>query len=117
MNKMDPRINSLISELKAVSRETGTELWNEIAHQLEGPRRNYAEVNLGHIERYAKENETIIVPGKVLGSGILNKGVTIAAVDFSKTAEMKIKQANGEPIRLEQILGRNKDGSNVRIFR
>jgi large subunit ribosomal protein L18e len=117
MNKMDPRLNSLINELKAASRETGTELWSEIARQLEGPRRNYAEVNLGHIERYAKEDETIVVPGKGLGSGILNKGITIAAVDFSKSAELKIKQANGEPIRLEQALLRNKNGSNVRVLR
>ena len=91
MSKMDPRLNSLISELKAVSRETGTELWNEIAHQLEGPRRNYAEINLGHIERYAKENETIIVPGKVLSIGSLQKKVNVAAFTFSAEAKKKIE--------------------------
>jgi large subunit ribosomal protein L18e len=116
MSKTNPRLSSLIAELKSVSRSTDADVWSDVANRLEKPRRTHAEVNLGRIERYAKEDETVVVPGKVLGSGALQKPVTVAAVDFSSSAETKIEQV-GETIRLEQALEQNPDGSDVRVIR
>ena len=116
MSKTNPRLNSLIAELNAVSRDSGANVWADIADRLEKPRRTHAEVNLGRIERYAREDETVVVPGKVLGSGVLQKNVTVAAVDFSSTARTKIEQV-GDAVTLEQIAEQNPDGSNVRVIR
>lgn len=117
MSKTNPRLSSLIAELKSTARESGAGVWSDVADRLEKPRRTHAEVNLGRIERYAQENETVIVPGKVLGSGVLQKDVTVAAVDFSSTAKTKIEQADGEPIELEQAVEQNPSGSEVRVIR
>ncbi|WP_266076784.1 50S ribosomal protein L18e [Haladaptatus caseinilyticus] len=117
MSKTNPRLSSLIAELKSVSRTKEADVWNDVATRLEKPRSTHAEVNLGRIERYAQEDETVIVPGKVLGSGVLQKNVTVAAVDFSSTAETKIEQADGEPIKLEQAIEQNPNGANVRVIR
>lgn len=116
MSKTSPRLSRLIADLKATARDSGAGVWHDVAARLEKPRRTHAEVNLGRIERYAREEDTVIVPGKVLGSGVLEKGVTVAAVDFSRTAETKIRQADGEPIQLEQALERNPSGSNVTVL-
>jgi large subunit ribosomal protein L18e len=116
MNKTNPRLSSLIADLKSAARNSGGDVWGDVAERLEKPRRTHAEVNLGRIERYAREDETIVVPGKVLGSGSLRKEVTVAAVDFSGTAETKIEQA-GETVRLEQALENNPEGANVRVIR
>ncbi|WEL18203.1 Ribosomal protein L18E [Halorhabdus sp. SVX81] len=102
--------------MKSVARDGGGDVWSDVAERLEKPRRTHAEVNLGRIERYAQEDETVVVPGKVLGSGVLQKDVTVAAVDFSSTAERKIDQV-GETLRVEQALEDNPDGSNVRVIR
>ncbi|ELZ17780.1 50S ribosomal protein L18e [Haloterrigena sp. SYSU A558-1] len=115
-SKTNPRLNDLIAELKSTSRETDADVWRDVADRLEKPRRTHAEVNLGRIERYAREEETVVVPGKVLGSGALQKSVTVAAVDFSSSAETKIEQV-GESVPLEQALEANPDGSNVRVIR
>jgi large subunit ribosomal protein L18e len=56
------------------------------------------------------------VPGKVLGSGALRKDVTVAAVDFSGSAETKIEAA-GETQTLEEALENNPDGNDVRVIR
>ncbi len=56
------------------------------------------------------------MPGKVLGSGVLQKDVTVAAVDFSGTAETKIDQV-GEAVSLEQAIENNPEGSHVRVIR
>ncbi|ELZ34915.1 50S ribosomal protein L18e [Halogeometricum pallidum JCM 14848] len=116
MSKTNPRLNSLIAELKAASRDSGANVWQDVADRLEKPRRTHAEVNLGRIERYAKEDETVIVPGKVLGSGVLEKNVTVAAVDFSSSARKKIEQV-GATVTLEQIAEQNPEGSDVRVIR
>jgi len=117
MSKTNPRLSSLIADLKSAAREDGVDVWQDVADRLEKPRRTHAEINLGRIERYARPDETVVVPGKVLGSGVLDKGVTVAAVDFSGTAETKIEQADGTAVRLEQALEDNPDGENVRVMR
>ncbi|AEH35379.1 50S ribosomal protein L18e [Halopiger xanaduensis] len=114
-SKTNPRLTDLIAELKSTSRETDADVWRDIADRLEKPRRTHAEVNLGRIERYAREEETVVVPGKVLGSGALQKSVTVAAVDFSSSAETKIDQV-GETVQLEQLLEENPEGSDVRVI-
>ncbi|PSP15520.1 50S ribosomal protein L18e [Halobacteriales archaeon QH_10_67_13] len=116
MSKTNPRLTSLIADLKSVARADGGNVWNDVAERLEKPRSTHAEVNLGRIDRYARADETVVVPGKVLGSGVLQTEVTVAAVNFSGTAETKIEQV-GEPIRLEQALEDNPEGSNVRVIR
>jgi large subunit ribosomal protein L18e len=115
-SKTNPRLNDLIADLKSTSREADADVWRDVADRLEKPRRTHAEVNLGRIERYAREEETVVVPGKVLGSGALQKNVTVAAVNFSSSAETKIEQV-GDTVPLEQVLEENPDGSNVRVIR
>jgi len=116
MSKTSPRLSSLIADLKSAARE-GADVWGDVADRLEKPRRTHAEVNLSRIERYAEEEETVVVPGKVLGSGALRKDVTVAAVDFSGSAETKIEQNTGEALALEEAVERNPDGSDVRVIR
>jgi large subunit ribosomal protein L18e len=116
MSKTNPRLTSLIGELQRTAREEDAGVWADIAGRLEKPRRTHAEVNLGRIERYAREDETVVVPGKVLGSGVLEKPVTVAAVDFSGTARTKIEQV-GATMDLEEILEANPDGSGIRVIR
>jgi len=115
-SKTNPKLQNLIADLKSVSRDSGANVWQDVADRLEKPRRTHAEVNLGRIERYAQEDETVVVPGKVLGSGVLETNVTVAAVDFSGTARTKIDQT-GEAVTLEQFIEQNPEGSNVRIIR
>ncbi|CDK38681.1 LSU ribosomal protein L18e [Halorubrum sp. DM2] len=115
-SKTNPKLQNLIADLKSVSRDSGANVWQDVADRLEKPRRTHAEVNLGRIERYAQEDETVVVPGKVLGSGVLETNVTVAAVDFSGTARTKIDQT-GEAVTLEQFIEQNPEGSNVRVLR
>ena len=105
----------LIEELKRKSKEEGVALWKDVAERLEKPRRRYAEVNLSKINRYARDGETVLVPGKVLGSGRLERRVTVAALGFSKSAYESIN-AVGRCMSIEELMRENPKGSNVRIM-
>lgn len=117
MKKTNPRLSDLISLLKTTSRENEANIWRDIADRLEGPARNYAEVNLSKINRYAVNGDTIIVPGKVLGSGALELQVTVAALNFSASASEKIREANGSCLSIEELVSTNPKGSRVRVLR
>ena len=117
VKKTNPRLNDLIAMLKEASRTNDTQLWREIAKRLEAPKKNHAEVNVGKINRYANEIESLLVPGKVLGSGALTQPVVVAALNFSESAESKITNARGKCISIEDLLRDNPSGSHVRILR
>ncbi|AKB84587.1 MULTISPECIES: 50S ribosomal protein L18e [Methanococcoides] len=115
--KTNPRIPSLIAVLKDSARENEAPIWRDIAKRLETPGRNYAEVNLSKLNRYTSENELVMIPGKVLGAGVLGHAVTVAALGFSATAIDKITNAGGKCMTIEQALEENPAGSGIRIMK
>ncbi len=80
----------------------------EIAKLLSLPTRKRIKKNLEEISKEAKENEAIIVPGKVLGQGNIDKKIKIIALDFSSTAKEKLKNAKCEVLSIKKELEKNK---------
>ncbi|MEK6846931.1 MAG: hypothetical protein AABY16_02080, partial [Nanoarchaeota archaeon] len=60
--------------------------WKKVAQRLSGGRRKYLEMNLDEIDSKSREGDTVIVSGKVLGNGALNKRIKICAMSFSASA-------------------------------
>ena len=110
------KLESLIKELKKKSIVEEVKIWKRIATDLEKPSRNRRVVNLYKIDLNAKDNETIIVPGKVLATGDLNKKVTIAAYEISKQAEDKIKNSGSKVVSIMELIQKNPKGNKVRIL-
>jgi len=115
--KSNPHTMELVQALRKASREHDAPIWRDIAIRLEKPNRSYAEVNIGKISRYAKDGETLLIPGKVLGGGVLGISVTVAALNFSDAAQTKITDANGRCMSIEELIAANPSGSRIRIMR
>ncbi|MDH4123046.1 MAG: 50S ribosomal protein L18e [Thermoplasmata archaeon] len=114
--KTNPSLLSLVERLKKESFENKAPVWRDVADRLMKPRQNWAEVNLSRIERFAGEEETIIVPGKLLGAGVISKKVTVAAFKCSEAARDKIAKAGGKSMSIDELLDSNPKGANVRIM-
>lgn len=112
----NPILMNLIHELKKRSNEQSINLWKRIANDLEKPTRQRRVVNLSSISRYTKENEIVVVPGKVLGAGDLKHKVTISAFQFSNGAKEKIEKAGAKVITLLELSKENPSGKGVRII-
>ncbi|MEM4263620.1 MAG: 50S ribosomal protein L18e [Candidatus Woesearchaeota archaeon] len=106
----------LINELRKESATQKAAIWDRIADDLELPTRQRRVVNVSKINRCTKANETIVVPGKVLGSGIINHSVHVAAWAFSSSAKKRIEQAKGKCITITELLKNNPKGKDVRII-
>lgn len=112
----NPILNNLIKELKNISIKDKVNLWKRVAKELEKPTRQRRSVNLSRINRYAKEGEDVIVPGKVLSSGSLNKKINIVSYSFSESALDKINSSGSKAILLKDYIKQNPKGSNTRII-
>ncbi len=115
--KSNPRLTTLITLLRDTSRENQVAIWRDIAERLEGSCTRYAEVNVSKINRYAANGETVLIPGKVLGSGVLERQVNVAALTFSASSSAKINGASGRCMTIEELVQSNPKGSQVRILR
>ncbi|AGK60647.1 LSU ribosomal protein L18AE [Archaeoglobus sulfaticallidus PM70-1] len=114
--KTNPNLIRLIEDLLEHSAKNESKLWREVAEHLAKPRRKQAEVNLSKIQRYLRDGEVAIVPGKVLGSGEIDKPLKVAALAFSEKARSKIVSAGGECMSIEDLMKVNPKGSKVRIL-
>lgn len=109
-------LRKTIRILYKVAREQNARIWRAVAEELLKPRRKRRVVNISRINRYTKEGDIVVVPGKVLGAGTIDHSVTVAAIGFSKSAIEKIKSAGGEAIHILELIKRNPRGSNVKII-
>lgn len=107
----NPHLQKLIVDLKKSKKP----IWKAIAGRLEKPSRLRASVNIRKINKYTKDGETVVVPGKVLSDGELEHKVTIAALSFSYSTLKKLK-GKAECLNIHELLKKNPSGSGVRIL-
>jgi len=111
----NPILRKLIEDIRDKGYKENIPFLIDIAKKLEKSRRKRPEVNLSKLNRVCKENETVIVPGKVLSAGILKKPLTVAAASFSMSAVEKIQKAGGKAVSIRELIETNPKGTNVRI--
>ncbi len=109
-------VRKTIRELRKAANRNKAPIWDTIADLLEKPRRKRIAVNISRINRYTKSGDTVVVPGKVLGAGILNHPVNVAAIAFSKKALEKIRAVGGRAMHILELIEENPRGSNVKII-
>lgn len=89
--RMRNKTNSILEETIFLAKKNNLV---EIASAISVPARKLAAVNLEKIN-HAK-GDVIIVPGKVLSNGEIEKKVKVYALGFSKTAKEKLKKTGCE---------------------
>lgn len=112
----DQQLETLIGELNRLSSTEKVKVWKRIAQELGKPTRRRRVVNVSKIEKYAKDGETVIVPGKVLGSGSVSRKLSVAAYAFSEQAKAKILDSKGAVMSIDELTQKNPNGKKLRII-
>ncbi len=105
--KMNPYLVDTIIKLKKTN--------PEIAKYLAMPRKIRQPVNLDKINNLCSAGDAVIVPGKVLSSGELDKKIKIIAWEFSEKALEKIKN-KGEAVLLTDEIKKNPELKNLKLI-
>ncbi len=91
--------------------------WIDIAQAVSGSRKKYSSINLDRINNESENGDIVIIPGKVLGNGELNKKIKICALYFSDSAIHKIKNAKSEMVKIIDEIKSNPSAKGVKIIR
>jgi len=111
--KDNPVLASLVDSLGREKKP----IWKKVRAELSRPRRQRVEVNLSKLDAYGEDGATVIVPGKVLGSGALSKKLTVAAFSFSGSARKLIGDAGGKAVSIESLVKSNPEGRGVVLLK
>ena len=114
--KSNPVLVELIGTLHKAGRENEAPLWRDIASRLEGPSRNWAQVNVSKVAEHVGDGEHAVIPGKLLGDGELSKAVTVVAYAASASAKAKVAKAGGKVLTLQEAVKAFPKGEQCRIL-
>jgi large subunit ribosomal protein L18e len=112
----DETRQQLIIKLKRQSRNPGGRIWRDLYEDLQAPRRNRVTVNVGDLQRHHTRGQVMVVPGKVLGNGIVETKLNVAAVAFSEQARVKIEDKGGKCLTIDELMEENPTGKKAQII-
>ena len=96
--------------------KTKRPIWRDVSKRLMAPQKNRVEKNLGDLSRITKNGDVVIVPGKILANGAMDKKITIACYAISKSAAKKLDASGSERISIEELVKKYPSGKGVRII-
>lgn len=104
------------NELKKTSKKNKAPIWAKMAQLAVKPASTKRVVNLTKINRLTKENDVIVVPGKVLGTGIILHKITLCSFSISNTAAKKILSGGSHILSFKQMSEKFPTGKGVIII-
>lgn len=109
-------LDNTIWTLRLAFKKSKAPIWRALEVELAGPRANRREINVSELGRISKSGEVLVIPGKVLGSGVLEHKLTVCAYSASEGAAKKIVSAGGKVVSFEELVKKHPDGKGVRII-
>ena len=91
--------------------------WLKIAEILSMPRRKRTNINLEEINNQVKQGEKIIIPGKVLSQGDIDKKIKVIALNFSDKAKEKLLNAKCEISTIPEEIKKNPQAKDIRVLK
>lgn len=91
-------------------------IWKRVRELLQKSKRRRVAVNISRINRYTVEGDVVVVPGKVLGAGVIDHKVTVGAFSYSMTARKKLVEADCIILNIEELINKYPRGREVKII-
>ncbi|MEM3827311.1 MAG: 50S ribosomal protein L18e [Candidatus Micrarchaeaceae archaeon] len=105
-------IRSIISFLEGnIAENKKRELSRKLLKLIDVPTRKRRSASIYKINKFTKDNESVIVPGKVLSEGAMDHKVSIAALSYSKKAKEELKRSGARLARIEELI--NEKGVRI----
>ncbi len=100
-------------DLKKASVKNDAPIWAKLAEYALKPSIARRDINLNRIAQLTKENDTVVFPGKVLGTGNVSHKITLCSFSISNSAVDKIIDNGGKLISFSDLIEQNPTGKGV----
>ncbi len=91
--------------------------WFHLAHILSGSTSKFATINLSELDAKTTPGDTVVIPGKVLGSGNLTKKIRICALSASADTMEKLKKTKSEFVSILDEIKKNPKAEGIKIIK
>ena len=108
-------INRTVNALNKLGKTK--KIWKRSAELLSKPTKSRISINISKLNKLYKEDMVLIVPGKVLGSGIIEKKISVVAMYYSESAMKKIIAMKGNAYTFDDIIKGNVDKGKYILVR
>jgi Ribosomal protein L18E len=103
----------MASDLKKASTKNASPIWGKLAEYALKPSIARRDINLNRINQLTKENDTVVFPGKVLGTGSVSHKITLCSFSISNSAAAKVLENGGKLITYSDLIKENPTGKGV----
>ncbi len=103
----------MAKDLKKASIKNDAPIWAKLAEYALKPSIARRDINLNRIGQLTKENDTVVFPGKVLGTGNVSHKITLCSFSISNSAAGKITDNGGKLIGYSELIEQNPTGKGV----
>ena len=103
-------------ELKGASKKNDAPIWSKLAELALKPSSARRTINISQIDKFVKDNDVIIVPGKVLGTGHLSHKITLCSFSMSTGGAKKVLQSGGKILSFTELIKSHPTGKGVVII-
>ena len=103
----------VVKDLKKASSKNDAPIWAKLAEYAQKPSIARRDINLYRISQLTKDNDIVIFPGKVLGTGNISHKITLYSFSISNSAATKIIENGGKIISHTELIEKNPTGKGV----
>lgn len=103
----------MAKDLRRASTKNDAPIWRRLAEYALKPSVARRDINLKRIGQLTKENDTVVFPGKVLGTGNVPHKITLCSFSISSSAAAKIVENGGKIISYSDLIEQNPTGKGV----
>ncbi len=106
----------MAKELRGASKKNNAPIWLKLAELVLKPSRSRRVINLGQLDKFVNDNDVIIVPGKVLGTGNISHKITLCSFSISATGAKKVTQSGGKIVNFTHLIKNYPTGKGMKII-
>lgn len=103
----------MAKDLKKASTKNDAAIWGKLAEYALKPSIARRDLNLNRINQLTKENDIVVFPGKILGTGNISHKITLFSFSISNSAAAKIIEKGGKLIGHLDLIEQNPTGKGV----
>jgi len=103
----------MAKDLKKAGTKNDAPIWSKLSEYALKPSIARRHINLNRIGQLTKDSDTVVFPGKVLGTGDIDHKITLCSFSISNAAAAKILEKGGKIISFSDLIEKHPTGKGV----
>ncbi|MDI1495330.1 MAG: ribosomal protein L18e/L15 [Cenarchaeum symbiont of Oopsacas minuta] len=111
--KVRPSMSRTVSVLEKTSNDNDSPIWSKLVKMAKGKTSTKRVINIKKIAKYTSDGDSVIVPGKVLGTGSISHKIILYSFSISDSAANRIMAAGGSVKPISDAIKNHPTGKGL----